>query len=114
MKKSTLGKPWVSGCLLLPFVALMVSGPSFVQEVSEEEIERYKETKKAAKEEKIAPELQPIYDFETDEFSLWLGLEFGKMVAPGKIAYIKPGWGIDNSEATDRESTLEVGFRWFF
>jgi len=50
----------------------------------------------------LMPEFQPIYDFEIDDFSLWVGLEFGKMVAPGKIAYIKPGWGIDNSELTDR------------
>lgn len=62
----------------------------------------------------LLPELQPIYDFETDDFSAWIGVEFGKMLAPGKIAYIKPGWGIDNSELTDRESTIEVGFRWFF
>ena len=62
----------------------------------------------------ILPELQPIYDFKTDDFSLWLGLEIGKVVGEGKIAYIKPGWGLDNSEATDRESTFEVGFRWFF
>jgi hypothetical protein len=50
----------------------------------------------------LMPEFQPIYDFETDDSSLWIGLEFGKMVAPGKIAYIKPGWGINNSEPTDR------------
>jgi len=62
----------------------------------------------------LMPEFQPIYDFETDDFSSWIGLEFGKMVAPGKIAYIKPGWGIDNSEPTDRGDTFEVGFRWFF
>ena len=62
----------------------------------------------------LLPELQPIYDFETNDFSAWIGVEFGKMLAPGKIAYIKPGWGIDNSELTDRESTIEVGFRWFF
>ena len=62
----------------------------------------------------LMPEFQPIYDFETDDFSLWVGLEFGKMVAPGKIAYIKPGWGINNSEPTDRADTFEVGFRWFF
>jgi hypothetical protein len=62
----------------------------------------------------LMPEFQPIYDFETDDFSLWVGLEFGKMVAPGKIAYIKPGWGIENSELTDRADTFEVGFRWFF
>jgi hypothetical protein len=62
----------------------------------------------------LLPELQPIYDFETDEFSAWIGVELGKMLAPGKIAYIKPGWGIDNSEATNRKSTVEVGVRWFF
>jgi hypothetical protein len=62
----------------------------------------------------LLPEFQPIYDFETNDFSSWIGVELGKMLVPGKIAYIKPGWGIDNSETTDRESTLEVGFRWFF
>ena len=62
----------------------------------------------------LMPEFQPIYDFETKDFSAWIGLEFGKMVAPGKIAYIKPGWGINNSELVDRDNTLEVGFRWFF
>jgi hypothetical protein len=62
----------------------------------------------------LMPEFQPVYDFETDDFSSWIGLEFGKMLAPGRIAYIKPGWGISNSELTDRESTIEVGFRWFF
>jgi hypothetical protein len=62
----------------------------------------------------LLPELQPIYDFETEEFSVWLGVELGKMFAPGRIAYIKPGWGIENPEATDREFTFEVGFRWFF
>jgi len=62
----------------------------------------------------LMPEFQPIYDFETDDFSSWIGLEFGKMFAPGKIGYIKPGWGIDNSELIDRDFTLEVGFRWFF
>jgi hypothetical protein len=62
----------------------------------------------------LMPGFQPIYDFETDDFSAWIGLEFGKMVAPGKIAYIKPGWGIENSELVDRANTFEVGFRWFF
>ena len=62
----------------------------------------------------LLPEFQPIYDFETEEFSAWLGVELGKMFAPGRIAYIKPGWGIENSEATDRDFTVEVGFRWFF
>jgi len=62
----------------------------------------------------LLPEFQPIYDFETEEFSAWLGVELGKMFAPGRIAYIKPGWGIENSEPTDRDFTVEVGFRWFF
>jgi len=62
----------------------------------------------------LLPEFQPIYDFETEEFSAWLGVELGKMFAPGRIAYIKPGWGIENSEQTDRDFTVEVGFRWFF
>ena len=62
----------------------------------------------------LLPEFQPVYDFETEEFSSWIGVELGKMLAPGKIAYIKPGWGIDNSEDIDRKTTFEVGFRWFF
>lgn len=62
----------------------------------------------------VMPEFQPIYDFETDDYSSWLGLEFGKMFAPGRIGYIKPGWGIDKSEPLDRDFTFEVGFRWFF
>jgi hypothetical protein len=62
----------------------------------------------------VLPELQPVYDFETDEFSLWVAPEFGKVMSPGQIAYIKTGWGIDNSEPTDRQSTLEIGWRWFF
>jgi hypothetical protein len=62
----------------------------------------------------ILPEFQPIYDFETDDYSSWFGLEIGKVAGVGKIAYIKPGWGINNSEGTDRKSTFEAGFRWFF
>ena len=62
----------------------------------------------------LPPELQPIYDFEADDFSLWFAPELGKIMALGRIAYVKPGWGIDNSEPTDREFTLELGFRWFF
>jgi hypothetical protein len=60
------------------------------------------------------PELQPIYDFESEQFSLWVGVELGKMLAPGKLAYVKPGWGINNSEDTERKTGLEIGFRWFF
>jgi hypothetical protein len=62
----------------------------------------------------VMPEFQPIYDFETKDYSAWIGVEFGKLLAPGKIAYIKPGWGIDNSELVDRDKTIEIGFRWFF
>lgn len=62
----------------------------------------------------LLPEFQPIYDFETDDFSSWIGVEAGKMLAAGRIAYLKPGWGISNSESTDRKSTVEAGFRWFF
>jgi hypothetical protein len=62
----------------------------------------------------LMPEFQPIYDFDTKDFSSWIGVELGKVLAPGKIAYIKPGWGLDNSEPTDRDFTFEVGFRWFF
>lgn len=62
----------------------------------------------------LMPEFQPIYDFETDDYSSWLGLEFGKMFAPGRIGYIKPGLGLDNSETIDRDITFEIGFRWFF
>jgi len=51
-------KPWVNWCLLLPFVALMVPGPSIAQKVSQEEIDRYAEIKKAAKEEKIDAAVQ--------------------------------------------------------
>ena len=59
------------------------------------------------------PEFQPIYDFENDEFSLWIGPEVGKMLAPGRIIYAKPGWGIE-PEGADRKFTFEAGFRWFF
>lgn len=61
------------------------------------------------------PEFQPIYDFEDDEFSFWAGPEIGKMLAPGRILYLKPGFGVDpDAENGDRDWTLEVGFRWFF
>jgi len=62
----------------------------------------------------LMPEFQPVYDFETKDYSAWISVEFGKMFAPGRIGYIKPGWGIDNSELVDRDNTFEVGFRWFF
>jgi hypothetical protein len=61
----------------------------------------------------LLPEMQPIYDFETDDFSFWIGPEIGKMLAPGHIIYAKPGWGIDNSEGADRKFTFELGYRLF-
>lgn len=61
------------------------------------------------------PEFQPIYDFEEDHFSFWVGPEIGKMLAPGRIVYAKPGWGADpDAEQGDREFTFELGWRYFF
>lgn len=60
------------------------------------------------------PEFQPIYDFENDNFSFWVGPEVGKLLAPGKILYVKPGWGVKpDSNSGERQFTFEVGFRMF-
>lgn len=62
----------------------------------------------------MLPEFQPVYDFEEDHFSFWAGPEFGKMLAPGKIFYLKPGFGVDPDEDEgDRKTTFEIGFRYF-
>ena len=68
----------------------------------------------------MMPEFQPAYDLRTDEFSFWVGPEFGKVIlleGDGKIKsltfYAKPGWGWD-PDATDREWTFETGIRLFF
>ncbi len=58
-------------------------------------------------------EMQPIYDFRDNEFSFWVGPEIGKMIEGFGAVYIKPGWGIDNSTAFERDFTFEAGFRWF-
>ncbi|MHC5089812.1 MAG: hypothetical protein ACYSOT_09405, partial [Planctomycetota bacterium] len=58
-------------------------------------------------------EMQPVYDFENDEFDLWMGPEFGKIIKDGQIMYIKPGWAFD-PDPVDRKFTLEVGYRYFF
>ena len=58
-------------------------------------------------------EFQPVYDFRESEFSLWIGPELGKILKDGIIAYVKPGFGIDNDQPGDREFTFEVGFRYF-
>jgi hypothetical protein len=61
------------------------------------------------------PEVQPIYDFEDSHFSFWVGPEVGKLLAPGRILYVKPGWGVDpDGDKGDRRFTFEVGFRYFF
>ena len=61
----------------------------------------------------ILTEFQPVYDFLTDDFDLWMGPEFGKIISEGKIVYVKPGVGFDR-DATDRKFTLEAGCRIFF
>ncbi len=62
----------------------------------------------------IMTEFQPVYDFEEEHFSFWFGPEFGKIFAPGRIAYIKPGIGVDPDEDEgDRDWTLEIGMRYF-
>jgi hypothetical protein len=61
------------------------------------------------------PEVQFIYNFESDHASLWIGPEFGKMLAPGRIIYGKPGFGIDPDESEgDRDWSFEMGYRYFF
>jgi len=62
----------------------------------------------------LLPEMQPVYDFENSHFSFWIGPEIGKMLAPGRIIYAKPGWGVspDDTEG-DRKFTFEIGFRYF-
>ena len=63
----------------------------------------------------LMPEFQPIYNFETKDWSSWLGVELGKVIVEGQVAYIKPGWGLGNNpEMTDRNSTIEFGWRYFF
>ncbi len=60
------------------------------------------------------PEFQPVYDFDDSHFSFWIGPEFGKMLSPGNLLYLKPGWGIDPDAAEgDREFTFEIGYRYF-
>jgi hypothetical protein len=62
----------------------------------------------------LLPEVQPVYDFENSNFSLWIAPEFGKILAPGVITYLKPGWGVDpDSNSGERDFTFEIGFRYF-
>ena len=59
-------------------------------------------------------ELQPVYDFNENDFDLWIAPEFGKMMTESSVMYIKPGWAVVDREPEDREFTLEVGVRFFF
>jgi len=62
----------------------------------------------------LLPEFQPIYDFENDHFSFWVGPEIGKMLSKKNVVYIKPGWGSDpDAFYGDRKFTFEVGWRYF-
>jgi hypothetical protein len=61
------------------------------------------------------PEVQAIHDFAAHHTSFWIGPEIGKLLAPGRILYLKPGFGINPSKSKgDRNWTFEVGFRYFF
>ena len=61
----------------------------------------------------LLAEFQPIYNFETSEFSTWFAPEIGKAVGKN-ILYVKPGFGFGpNKETGDRKFTLEVGVRIF-
>ncbi|MBW1759727.1 MAG: hypothetical protein JRI88_05340 [Deltaproteobacteria bacterium] len=63
----------------------------------------------------LLPEVQVIYDFENSHFSAWIGPEVGKLLAPGRIIYVKPGFGVDSDDNSgDRKWSFETGFRWFF
>lgn len=61
----------------------------------------------------LLPEIQPVYDFKENEFSLWAAPEIGKALPWGAV-YAKPGFGISNNQDSDRDWTFEVGFRYFF
>lgn len=61
----------------------------------------------------ILTEVQPIYDFMTSDFDLWIGPEFGKVVNEDFVVYAKPGFGID-TDPEDRDFTFEVGVRIFY
>ncbi len=59
-------------------------------------------------------ELQTICDFKnSDDWEVWIGPEFGKILKPGRILYAKPGFGID-PDPDEREWSFEIGYRHFF
>jgi len=62
----------------------------------------------------LLPEFQPIYDFENNHFSFWVGPEIGKMINKKNIIYVKPGWGVKpDAPFGDRDFTFEIGWRYF-
>ncbi len=61
----------------------------------------------------LMPEFQPVYDFEEEQFNFWVAPEVGKILREGTIVYAKPGWGVMNSDDSEREFTFEFGFRYF-
>ncbi len=61
----------------------------------------------------LLTEVQPIYDFMTGDFDIWIAPEIGKLVSDGFIIYAKPGWGIE-TDPEDRDFTFEVGMRIFY
>ena len=59
-------------------------------------------------------ELQTICDLNDDnDWEVWFGPEVGKVLAPGRIVYAKPGFGLD-SDLGEREWSFELGYRHFF
>ena len=71
----------------------------------------------------ILTEFQPVYDWENDDnFTFWIGPEFGKAFAPnagvfrgGGAMYFKPGFELlGDSGSSDRDWTFEVGMRVMF
>ena len=70
----------------------------------------------------LLTEFQPVYDWESEHFSFWVGPEFGKAFTPSKgifrnggAIYFKPGFGVDpDARFGDRDWTFEFGVRFFF
>ena len=62
----------------------------------------------------LLAELQTIADLEGNgDWEIWIGPEVGRVLAPGRILYGKPGLGID-PDADERKWSFELGYRHFF
>jgi hypothetical protein len=62
----------------------------------------------------LLAELQTISELEDNgDWEIWIGPEVGKILAPGRILYGKPGFGID-PDANERKWSFELGYRHFF